>query len=126
MSRWMRTVERLVPAALVAMGAAACSVPMGRLTVLAIRDTGIKPQRLVRRVEGRDCAAAFLSYFSHGSPVPSLELAVERALTAAPGANALTNVSLVNQRSGIPLLYPQNCLTVTGEAVAVPSGRVRP
>jgi hypothetical protein len=55
--------------------------------------------------------------------VPSIERAVDRALSLAPNANALLDVTISNRRSGVPLFYVTNCLTVKGTAAAVREGK---
>jgi hypothetical protein len=92
---------------------------MGKMSVLAPRAVSpTAPAGTV--VEGQDCGTAVLA---GSGAVPSIERAVDRALSLAPNANALLDVTISNRRSGVPLFYVTNCLTVKGTAAAVREGK---
>jgi len=88
---------------------------MGKMSVLAPRAASLTaPAGTI--VEGQDCGTALMA---GGGAVPSIERSVDRALSQAPNANALLDVTISNRRSGVPLFYVTNCLTVRGTATAV-------
>src|SRR5262245_61955192 len=103
---------------LLAVVTAGCSGSMGTLATAVLSPPAL-PTRTVGRVEGRDCTGLLLGAFGGA---PSLDRAIRNALAQAPGADAIANAQLVDERGGVPPLWLNECLVVRGDAVAVGSG----
>jgi hypothetical protein len=97
---------------------AGCSGSMGTIATAVLSPPAL-PMRTIGRVEGRDCAGLL---FGVVGGTPSLDRAIRQALTQAPGAAALANAQLVDERGGVPPVWMSECLVVRGDAVAVGTG----
>lgn len=91
-----------------------CSYDAGTLTAIATRNVSLPTQSLGREVQGSDCV-----YFLFGTPIsgsafPSIQEAIDDALSQEPQGDALTNV--VFYLDSVPF---GRCLRVKGDVVQV-------
>jgi hypothetical protein len=103
---------------LLAVLTAGCSGSMGTIATAILSPPALQT-RTVARVEGRDCTGLLFGALG-GSP--SLDRAIRHALNQAPGADAIANAQLVDERGGVPPFWMTECLVVRGDAVAVGAG----
>ncbi len=110
---------RTLGVSMVLLGLAGCGGPMGTLATAVLEPPPGLAMRTIGRVEGRDCSGLLLSVVG---AAPSIDRAIRQALAQAPGAEAIANAQLVDERGGLPPFWMTECLVVRGDAVRVGAG----
>jgi hypothetical protein len=108
-----------VMAALLAVSVLACATRVGEFSVVSRRATievsVAAPLVGKDRVSGRSCRKVLLFFIPLG-PKADLSDAFDAALASAPGANALTEVT-VRRETLITVVYNEHCFIVEGKPV---------
>jgi hypothetical protein len=116
------TTRRLLPTTLCAIAAccaAACTTPLGRMTVISTQKVYTPPEPLQRSVEGIDCAHfAFGGVPVSGRITSNVERALRRALRQVPEGNTLTDVRIYNEVL-LAYVYSRFCVRVRGNVAVL-------
>jgi hypothetical protein len=95
-------------AVLGAMGVGCIGSPAQTWTVASVRDMQPPPKLVKQGVVGEDCPSRWFSYGSYA-------VAMEAAISSAPGSNAVANAKFYSQERVLGII----CVRVSGDAVAV-------
>lgn len=109
-------MPRTVPFLLLACLPGCTTFRQADLTLATTRVLPVTPKPVAKGVSEADCAY-ILHLIPLGSVNPNIDEAIDRAIAQAPGANALVNVS-VRQDRFLTGLVNIVCMRVTGDAVA--------
>lgn len=101
-----------------------CTRRLGDFTALATQSVQLKSTQVKAKAEGKDCVTSVLGFPVSGSLAPSLKEASDRALSQAPGATVLENVSIYVDYTSY-FLAATNCFKVVGDAGTLALGGVR-
>lgn len=107
-----------IPALLLAISlipAVGCTTRLGDLTIVTSKNTKRNFEVVRRDVEGKDCMVQVLG-IPFGKLNPTIEGAIDDALSAVPDADALSDVR-VRQTLVYTLLINQICFRVRGDAI---------
>jgi len=95
----------------------ACT-PLGTLTFVSATDLDLDSERIGPVVSGQDCIRSVLIVIPIDGFQPSLEDAINDALSKAPGADLLTDVNVSLYIFDL-LLFTEECLKVYGRPEAL-------
>lgn len=111
---WKRNWATL--AAIVALGAGGCTVPLGHLA-LVTPETAAPATKLLRPgAEGRSCRSRVLGIATDGDRDPSLDDALAQILALDAEGNAVAAVD-VRAEEFLTGVYDRRCLVVRGDLV---------
>jgi hypothetical protein len=97
---------------------AACTTPLGNMTVLSTAPLPSPARPLQADVEAVDCAHFLLFLPVSGRISSSIERAMRKALEQVPEGNALTDVSFYNEVL-FAYLYNRTCTRLVGTVAVI-------
>ena len=113
-------MKAAVVGAFLALSCWGCTTRVGEFSVVSHRATidapAVAPVVGKDVVTGRSCRKVILLFIPLG-PTADLSDAFDAALASAPGANALTDVT-VRRETLITILYNEHCFVVEGKPVS--------
>jgi len=98
-----------------------CSTRIGDLTVASPKNLSSEFEIVQKGVSGKDCAYSLLSIIPLGTLNPTIDGAIDDALSRVLDADALTDASIFNDIL-IAFIFNSNCIRVEGTAIRTDSG----
>lgn len=94
----------------------ACTTRIGDLTVATPKNVPSRYDVVQKGVTGKDCAYMLLSIIPIGTLNPTIDGAIDDALSGFRDADALTDAAIYNDIL-ITFLFNSNCIRIEGTAV---------
>ena len=92
----------------------ACTTRLGDLTILSTKNVSTMPKVVQRTVEGEDCIHLALFIPVSGRLNPTIDEALDNAMSNVPEGNVMTDVAQYNDLL-FTFLYNRTCYRVKGD-----------
>ena len=90
-----------------------CAFRMGDFALISSQNVGLRPEPILKGVEGKDCVYTLL-FIPIGGLIPNVEEAMDRAMEQVPEGNVMMNVAIYNDVI-FTYVFNQTCSRVRGE-----------